>query len=50
MYVVHYIDTEGPLYESLPATFKRMKELFNIDLFSSEENLEKTQKGLYRLG
>jgi hypothetical protein len=50
VYVVHCIDTEGPLYESIPETFKRLKELFNIDLDPSLENLEKIQAGLLDLG
>jgi hypothetical protein len=49
VHVVHCIDTEGPLYESLPETFKRLKELFDIDLSPSMENLEKIQKGLLDL-
>ena len=46
VHVVHCIDTEGPLHESLPETFKRLKELFDIDLPPSNENLEKIQKKL----
>ena len=49
VHVVHCIDTEGPLYESLPETFKRLKELFDIDLVPSMENIEKIQKGLLDL-
>lgn len=43
VYVVHCIDTEGPLYESLEATFQRAKEIFNIDLEPTAENLIKLQ-------
>ena len=32
VYIVHAVDTEGPLYESTKATFKRIEELFNIDI------------------
>ena len=40
--IVHCIDTEGPLYESIEATFKRMTDLFGeIDLEPTYENLEK---------
>ena len=28
VYVVHCIDTEGPLYESIEATFKRVNNIF----------------------
>ena len=45
VYVVHCVDTEGPLNESLIATFKRVKDLFNIELKPSEENLEKIVNG-----
>ena len=31
VYIVHSIDTEGPLYESLEAKFERIKDLFGID-------------------
>ncbi len=41
VYVVHCIDTEGPLYESLQAKFQRLRELFGIELAATEENLEK---------
>ncbi len=34
--VVHFVDTEGPLYESLIETFKRLEESFGIDLHSYE--------------
>ena len=50
VYVVHCVDTEGPLHESLPETFKRLKEIFGIDLDPSPENLDKIQKGLLDLG
>ncbi len=50
VHIVHCIDTEGPLFESLPETFKRLKELFDLELSPSRENLEKIQKGLLDLG
>lgn len=43
VYVVHCIDTEGPLYESIEATFARLKEIFGIELEPSKENLLKIQ-------
>ncbi len=43
--IVHAIDTEGPLYESLGATFERLREIFGIDLLPSRENLERLQRG-----
>lgn len=43
VHIVHCIDTEGPLYESLSATFERIKALFGIDLPPSRETLRKIQ-------
>ncbi len=40
--IVHCVDTEGPLYESIEATFKRISDLFGeIELEPTYENLEK---------
>ncbi|NTS75360.1 hypothetical protein HR060_00660 [Catenovulum sp. SM1970] len=50
VYVVHCIDTEGPLNETLDATFTRLKEIFNISLPASEENLKKIQNCQLDLG
>ena len=41
VYIVHSIDTEGPLYESLKAKFQRIKELFNVKVKCSKTNLNK---------
>jgi len=43
VYVVHCVDTEGPLYESLEATFLRIKQWFNIELPPNHETLLKLQ-------
>ena len=43
VYVVHCIDTEGPLNEDLLTTFKRLKSIFNISLKASKANLKKIQ-------
>ena len=48
--VVHCIDTEGPLYEALPETFKRLKEIFDIDLPVSKETIGKLQRCEIDLG
>jgi len=48
--IVHSIDTEGPLYESLEAKFERLRELYKIDLPATRENLEKLQNGDIDLG
>jgi len=45
VYIVHCIDTEGPLYESLDATFERIKHVYHLDIEPSAENLKKLQLG-----
>lgn len=50
VHVVHCIDTEGPLNETLDAVFERLFSIFNIELEPSRENLEKLQKGEIPLG
>ena len=44
VYVVHCIDTEGPLNEDIVATFQRIKNLTGVELFPSKENLYRIQK------
>ncbi len=39
LYIVHCIDTEGPLTETLEANFERLKNIYGIDLKPSQENL-----------
>jgi hypothetical protein len=49
--IVHAIDTEGPLYESLTATFERLHEIFGIShILPTMVNLQKLQKGQFDLG
>lgn len=48
--IVHAIDTEGPLYESLGATFDRLREVFAVDLMPTAENLGRLQRGEINLG
>lgn len=45
IYVVHCIDAEGPLYESLEATFERIEDIFGLTLEPSQETLEELQRG-----
>lgn len=45
VYVVHCVDTEGPLNESLEATFQRIKQISGLELEASNESLKKIQKG-----
>lgn len=50
VYIVHCIDTEGPLYETLEATFERLKSIFGINIEPTEENLRKLQAEKINLG
>ena len=43
LYIVHCVDTEGPLDESLEATFDRLKSIFGIELQPSKANLKLIQ-------
>ena len=43
IYIVHCIDTEGPLNETLEATFERLKHIYHLDLTPNEETLKKLQ-------
>jgi len=51
VYIVHSIDAEGPLYESLAAKFERLEELFGVTgLEPTKKNLGKLQRGEIDLG
>ena len=43
LYIVHCVDTEGPLYESLEETFIRLNDIYGIDLEPTNDNLLKIQ-------
>ena len=43
LYIVHCIDTEGPLNETLDATFERLESIFDIKLNPTKENLRLIQ-------
>lgn len=43
--VVHAVDTEGPLHESLSATFERLEEVFGLRLAPSQHNLKMLRRG-----
>ena len=43
VYIVHCVDTEGPLYESLSAKFERIKEVFNVNIKPTLKNLKLKQ-------
>jgi hypothetical protein len=50
VHVVHCIDTEGPLHESVDATFERLREIFGLDLEPSRATLAQLQAGEVDLG
>lgn len=50
VHVVHCVDTEGPLHESLEATFARLKDLFGLDLAPDAARLAKLQRREIDLG
>lgn len=50
VYIVHCIDTEGPLYESLGASFDRLKDIFGIEMEPTRENMRKLQNQELDLG
>lgn len=51
VHLVHAIDTEGPLYESLEAKFERLHDLFGIQgIEPTPSNLGKLQAGEIDLG
>src|SRR5574341_1431034 len=43
LHVVHCIDTEGPLTETLEATFQRVSSTFGLRLSATRETLVKLQ-------
>ena len=45
VYIVHHVDTEGPLWESTGELFARLKIIFGIDLKPTRDNLVKLQQG-----
>jgi hypothetical protein len=45
VYIVHCIDTEGPLHESVQATFQRLRDIFHLDLDPSPDLLRRLQDG-----
>jgi hypothetical protein len=50
VYVVHCVDTEGPLHESVEATFERLKSIFGLELEPSAGLLRQLQAGEVELG
>jgi hypothetical protein len=50
VYVVHCVDTEGPLHESVAATFERLQSIFHLQLEPSVGLLRRLQAGEVNLG
>src|ERR1700751_1490401 len=50
VYIAHCIDTEGPLHESVQATFQRLHDIFHLDLDPSVDLLRRLQQGSVDLG
>lgn len=50
VYVVHCIDTEGPLYEAPVVPFEQIRNIFGIEIKPTRENLIRLQKGELDLG
>lgn len=45
VFVVHCVDTEGPLYETPTVPFEMIKNIFGISIEATRENLLKLQNG-----
>jgi len=50
VYIVHCIDAEGPLYESLDAKFERLRDLYGVELDPTRANFEKLTRKELDLG
>lgn len=50
VYIVHCIDTEGPMYEAPEVPFEQLKKVFGIEIEPTEENLSKLRNGEIDLG
>jgi hypothetical protein len=50
VHVVHCIDTEGPLRETLPQTFERLEAIYGVRLEPTAENLRRIQAADIDLG
>ena len=48
--VVHCVDTEGPLNESLISTFERIYSIFGLNFDPKEDTLKKLQNKKIDLG
>lgn len=49
VFIVHAVDTEGPMHESITATFQRIYEQYNIRIDPTKKNLELLQNKKFKL-
>lgn len=45
VYIVHCVDTEGPLYQGKSVSFEMIKNIFGLEIEQTNENLRKLQNG-----
>ncbi len=50
LHIVHCIDTEGPLNETLKSTFERIHDTFGVKINPSKSNLTKLQNQKIKIG
>lgn len=50
VYIVHCVDTEGPLYQDFSVPFQMINEMYGLSIEPTEENLYKLQNQLLPLG
>lgn len=50
VYVVHCVDTEGPLYEDKGVIFEQIEKIYGVTIDRTEENYLRLKKGLIDLG
>ena len=50
LFIVHCVDTEGPMYESLDSTFNRVKDIFGVEIEPTLKNLELLRSRKMNLG
>lgn len=50
VYIVHCIDTEGPMYEGKGVVFEQIKSVFGIEIENTQKNYEMMDAGTLDLG
>ncbi|HEF7931707.1 hypothetical protein [Campylobacter jejuni] len=49
VYIVHCVDTEGPLYQNCEILFDMIEKLFNVKIESTLENLKQLRDGTHKI-